>query len=77
MLYEEALIWAQLRGQYIMPFLGVDRYIFGGTEAPLCMVMPWAENGNILQYIDSLKYEKRSVPMRRWVRLLCAVDVQT
>jgi serine/threonine protein kinase len=44
----EALLWNQLRHSNVLPFLGVDSSQFGGD---LCLVSPWAQHGNIMDYM--------------------------
>ncbi|KAJ7621330.1 kinase-like domain-containing protein [Roridomyces roridus] len=43
----EALIWRQLWHPNLLPFYGVYH-----LENRLCIVSPWMENGNILQYVN-------------------------
>ncbi|KAJ7267326.1 kinase-like domain-containing protein [Mycena rebaudengoi] len=42
----EALIWRQLSHPNLLPFFGLFR-----LENRLCLVSPWMENGNILQFL--------------------------
>lgn len=42
----EALIWRQLCHPNLLPFFGVYY-----TEKRLCLVSPWMESGNVMQYL--------------------------
>ncbi|KAJ7719008.1 hypothetical protein B0H16DRAFT_1796267, partial [Mycena metata] len=42
----EALIWRQLCHPNLLPFFGLYK-----IEDKLCLVSPWMENGNIMQYL--------------------------
>lgn len=46
----EALIWRQLKHPNILAFLGISKTAFPGR---LCMVAPWMDSGNILDYLAS------------------------
>ncbi|KAH7905316.1 kinase-like domain-containing protein [Hygrophoropsis aurantiaca] len=48
---KEVVLWRQLASPYVLPFYGVCHK----PENPLYMgvVMPWMENGNILQYLKN------------------------
>ncbi|KAJ7621324.1 kinase-like domain-containing protein [Roridomyces roridus] len=46
----EALIWRQLCHPNLLPFYGLY-YL----ESRLCIISPWMENGNILDYVKSTK----------------------
>ncbi|KAH8105369.1 kinase-like domain-containing protein [Cristinia sonorae] len=50
--YRESLLWQDLAHPHILPFLGVSEGVF---QYSLCMVLPWMENGNILNHMDNLK----------------------
>lgn len=43
--------WLDMKHPNILPFLGLKRRM-PGAEAPLCMVSPWMENGELLQYLQ-------------------------
>ncbi|KAF5371255.1 hypothetical protein D9758_004236 [Tetrapyrgos nigripes] len=45
----EALLWRQLNHPNVLPFLGVNVNLFNPTR--LCLISPWMENGNIIQYL--------------------------
>ncbi|THV03350.1 hypothetical protein K435DRAFT_651560 [Dendrothele bispora CBS 962.96] len=47
----EALLWRQLNHPNVLPFLGVNVNLF--TPARLCLISPWMENGNIIQYLTN------------------------
>ncbi|KAF9001402.1 kinase-like protein [Hymenopellis radicata] len=44
----EALLWRQLRHPRLLPFLGVVDDLFPHS---FCLVSPWMENGNIMQFL--------------------------
>ena len=69
--YDEALIWRTLSHPHILPIFGLTEEVFEYTP---CMVMPWLEHGNIIEYIT---VQKRKGQLRgadyvtrveRWVR---------
>ena len=41
-------MWIHLKHPNIIPLYGIDRTRFSGTP---CMVMPWAEDSNIINYM--------------------------
>ena len=47
---KEAVLWRQLSHPHVLPFYGA----FHWSEVPprLCLVSPWMENGNIVQYLE-------------------------
>ncbi|THV05931.1 kinase-like protein, partial [Dendrothele bispora CBS 962.96] len=47
----EALLWRQLNHPNVLPFLGVNINLF--TPARLCLILPWMENRNIIQYLTN------------------------
>ncbi|THH29237.1 hypothetical protein EUX98_g4952 [Antrodiella citrinella] len=51
-LYHESLLWRHLSHPHILPFLGIADGLFNES---LCMVMPWAEHGNIRDTIRNCK----------------------
>ncbi|TCD68179.1 hypothetical protein EIP91_011457 [Steccherinum ochraceum] len=50
--YRESLLWQDLSHPHILPYLGV-----GILEHSVCMVLPWMENGNIMNHMDNLKQQ--------------------
>ncbi|KAK1225235.1 hypothetical protein PQX77_011836 [Marasmius sp. AFHP31] len=46
----EALIWRNLNHPNILPFTGM--YSFNEAQGQLCLVSPWMENGNLLQFLS-------------------------
>ncbi|KAJ3567063.1 hypothetical protein NP233_g6609 [Leucocoprinus birnbaumii] len=59
LLSKEAIIWGQLNHPNILPFYGV--YYLGSENKRTCMVSPWMENGNIMEYIqDNPSVSRRS-----------------
>ncbi|KAJ7779273.1 kinase-like domain-containing protein [Mycena metata] len=60
----EALVWRQLCHPNLLPFFGV--YYF---DTRLCLVSPWMENGNIMQFL------KREPIMMIMVRVSLMLDV--
>ncbi|KAK7027431.1 hypothetical protein VNI00_015267 [Paramarasmius palmivorus] len=47
----EAIIWRQLRHPNVLPCLGL--YYLDDTQQRICLVSPWMENGNLVEYIQS------------------------
>ncbi|KAK0449334.1 kinase-like domain-containing protein [Armillaria borealis] len=47
---QEALVWRQLRHPNILPFLGVNEYLFAPSY---CLISPWMINGNIMSYLEA------------------------
>jgi len=45
----EALIWRQFYHPYILPFYGVCDDLF---TPRLCLVSPWMNNGNVMNYLS-------------------------
>ena len=45
----EAMIWRDLNHPNIVPFMGVHG--FEGDRKQMCLVSPWMENGNLLQFL--------------------------
>ncbi|KAK7037717.1 hypothetical protein VNI00_010943 [Paramarasmius palmivorus] len=45
----EAIIWRQLRHPNVLPCLGL--YYLDDTQQRVCLVSPWMENGNLVEYI--------------------------
>ena len=54
----EIAVWRQLLHPNILPLYGV--YHLGGNKSRVCLVSPWMENGNIVQYLkqapDTYRY---------------------
>ena len=56
--------------KHVLPFLGVSEDVFPGS---ICIVMPWMENGRIVDYIRKLYNEGRlrgsaySAAVNKWV----------
>ncbi|KAF5371212.1 hypothetical protein D9758_004115 [Tetrapyrgos nigripes] len=46
----EAIVWKQLDHPNVLPFLGVNTVLFSPS---FCLVSPWMENGNVLNFIDN------------------------
>ena len=53
----EAILWKQLKHRNVLPFLGL--YYLDKNKRRLCLVSPWMENGNLVQY---LKKQRRNEP---------------
>ncbi|KAF8998572.1 kinase-like domain-containing protein [Cyathus striatus] len=45
----EALVWRQLNHPNVLPFLGANDQMF---HQRFCLVSPWMENGNIMQFLE-------------------------
>ncbi|KAJ8083207.1 hypothetical protein PM082_009079 [Marasmius tenuissimus] len=46
----EALVWRQLSHQNVLPFLGI---FYLKDDRQFCLISPWMENGNLLQYLKA------------------------
>lgn len=55
-LQREALIWSMLSHDHVLPFLGTSVTIL---KASLCLILPWMENGNVIDCLNQLKLEER------------------
>ncbi|KAJ8080052.1 hypothetical protein PM082_016879 [Marasmius tenuissimus] len=45
----EAIVWKQLRHPNLLPFLGI--YYLDDTREEICLVSPWMDRGNLVQYL--------------------------
>ncbi|KAK1231149.1 hypothetical protein PQX77_005740 [Marasmius sp. AFHP31] len=45
----EAIVWKQLRHPNLLPFLGI--YYLDDTRQEICLVSPWMDRGNLVQYL--------------------------
>jgi serine/threonine protein kinase len=43
-------VWKELEHPNILPFLGVDMTL---RQPSYCLVSPWMENGNVLEFIKA------------------------
>ncbi|KAF5351554.1 hypothetical protein D9758_007247 [Tetrapyrgos nigripes] len=48
---QEAILWRQLDHPNVVPFLGL--YFLGDDNRRLCLLSPWMENGNVVQYLEA------------------------
>ncbi|KAJ8079006.1 hypothetical protein PM082_013293 [Marasmius tenuissimus] len=48
-LIREAMVWRNLDHPSILPLTGID--FLNGNQEQICLVMPWMENGNLLQFL--------------------------
>ncbi|KAF8077626.1 kinase-like domain-containing protein [Lyophyllum atratum] len=46
--YQEAILWGQLSHPNLLPFYGLYHF-----RSRLCLVSPWAENGDITMYLEN------------------------
>ncbi|KAK1233897.1 hypothetical protein PQX77_002920 [Marasmius sp. AFHP31] len=51
----EAIVWQQLQHPNLLPFLGM--YHLDRAREELCLVSPWMERGNLLQYLRNTPQE--------------------
>ena len=49
--FREVMLWQDLRHNHITPFLGIDTTVF---ELAPCLVIPWMEHGNVMEYVRNL-----------------------
>jgi len=66
-LQREALIWSMLSHDHVLPFLGTDTTLF---QHSLSLILPWMDNGNVMDYFEKLRSEKREglrVLIHRWI----------
>ncbi|KAL0569037.1 hypothetical protein V5O48_012933 [Marasmius crinis-equi] len=47
----EAIVWQQLRHPNLLPFMGM--YYLDKAREQLCLVSPWMERGNLVQYLKN------------------------
>ncbi|KAF9254435.1 kinase-like protein [Marasmius fiardii PR-910] len=47
----EAIIWRQLNHENLLPFMGI--YYLDVEQRQLCLVSPWMEQGNLVQYLKN------------------------
>ncbi|KAK7062516.1 Rho guanine nucleotide exchange factor [Paramarasmius palmivorus] len=46
----EAIVWRQLEHPNVLPFLGL--YFLNARQQRLCLISPWMENGNLVQFLE-------------------------
>uniref|UniRef100_A0A0W0F0H3 Putative Dbl-like domain-containing protein n=1 Tax=Moniliophthora roreri TaxID=221103 RepID=A0A0W0F0H3_MONRR len=46
----EAIVWRQLDHPNLLPFLGL--YFLTSSRQRLCLISPWMENGNLIQFLE-------------------------
>ncbi|KAL0060011.1 Rho guanine nucleotide exchange factor [Marasmius tenuissimus] len=51
----EAIVWKQLKHPNVLPFLGI--YHLGDTRERICLVSPWMDRGNLVQYLKDTPRE--------------------
>ncbi|KAK1218098.1 MAP kinase kinase kinase activity protein [Marasmius sp. AFHP31] len=51
----EAIVWKQLDHPNILPFLGI--YYLDDTRQRICLVSPWMERGNLVEYLKDTPRE--------------------
>uniref|UniRef100_A0A0W0FCY8 Uncharacterized protein n=1 Tax=Moniliophthora roreri TaxID=221103 RepID=A0A0W0FCY8_MONRR len=47
---QEAIVWRQLDHPNLLPFLGL--YYLTSSRQRLCLISPWMENGNLVQFLE-------------------------
>ncbi|KAL0578697.1 Rho guanine nucleotide exchange factor [Marasmius crinis-equi] len=67
----EAMVWRQLDHPNILPFKGM--YYFNEDEQQICLVSPWMENGNLLQYLKQ-NPNVNSARRQAWYNVLIDTD---
>ncbi|KAL0059673.1 Guanine nucleotide-binding protein alpha-2 subunit [Marasmius tenuissimus] len=48
----EAIMWRQLNHRNVLPFLGI---FYLKDDSQFCLISPWMENGNLLQYLKATR----------------------
>ena len=61
---QEAILWSQLDHPNILPFYGIYHL---DSERNICLVSPWLENGNLMNYL----HENPTVSRRPFVSEWC------
>ncbi|KAK1236027.1 Rho guanine nucleotide exchange factor, partial [Marasmius sp. AFHP31] len=51
----EAIVWKQVKHPNVLPFLGI--YYLDDTRQRICLVSPWMERGNLVQYLRNTPRE--------------------
>ncbi|KAL0568100.1 Rho guanine nucleotide exchange factor [Marasmius crinis-equi] len=51
----EAIVWKQLKHPNLLPFLGI--YYLDDTRQRICLVSPWMERGNLVQFLKDTPRE--------------------
>lgn len=69
---KEALIWSHLEHPNLLPFCGIKRELLPFS---LCLVSPWMEAGNIMDYLGSMRPDDRVGVLDRFVSLVCSVEI--
>ncbi|KAF8996202.1 kinase-like domain-containing protein [Cyathus striatus] len=59
---KEAILWSQLSHPNLLPFYGI--YHLGDEHGRICLVSPWMENGNVVEYIQRFPYTSRPLLLR-------------
>jgi hypothetical protein len=57
------MVWGSLDHPHVLPFYGLDTVNFFPS---MCMVSPWMENGNLLEYVT--KEQRTEAEINRLVR---------
>ncbi|KAF9259832.1 kinase-like protein [Marasmius fiardii PR-910] len=52
----EAIVWQHLKHPNLLPFLGM--YYLDKARVQLCLVSPWMERGNLVQYLKTTPRER-------------------
>lgn len=62
MFAKEAMLWGQLLYPHIVPFLGI--YYLDEARKRICLVSPWMDNGNLVQYLKANPSARREAFVR-------------
>ncbi|KAL0058747.1 Rho guanine nucleotide exchange factor [Marasmius tenuissimus] len=67
----EAIVWKQLDHPNILPFLGI--YYLDDTRQRICLVSPWQERGNLVDYLkDTPRESVNHLSLASFFFLSCA-----
>ena len=70
---QEGIVWRQLNHPNVLPFMGI--YYLDTQQRQLCLVSPWMEEGNLVEFLQNTKE-----PVDRLLRVrlsMVAVLIQT
>lgn len=69
----EAVIWRQLFHPNVLPFYGI--YNLNDDPLRVCLISPWMENGNIVDFLKRVPDANRTWLVRATVRVYVQGDI--